>query len=80
MNNLVYALLTVPILLIIATAIFGQFSTNISQSGWTAQANSTKTKIETQTWSGYSLGSLLPFVLIAVTIVGIILGAFTLRR
>ena len=75
MNNLTYALLTVPIVLIIATAIYGNFSTNIDQTGWSSSANSTLTKINTGTWNGFSLASLLPFVLIAVVIVGVILGA-----
>jgi len=74
MNDLIYALLTVPIILIIATAIFGNFSTSIDQTGWSTSANSTLTKVTTGTWNGFSLGSLLPFVLIAVTIVSIILG------
>jgi len=76
MNNLVYALLVVPILLIISTAIYTNFSSNIDQAGWTTSANDTKTKVDDQTWSGYKLGSLLPYVLIAVTIISVILGAF----
>jgi len=80
MNNLVYALLAVPMILIISTAIFTNFAANIDQSGWSTTANETKTKVESQTWSGFKLGALLPYVLIAVTIVGVILGAFGISR
>lgn len=80
MNNLVYALLVVPMLLIISTAIFTNFSANVDQAGWSTEANDTKTKVEAQTWSGFKLGSLLPYVLIAVTIITVLLGAFGLSR
>lgn len=79
-SNLTYALLTVPILLIIATAIFSNFQTNIDRSGWTSSANDTFNKITSGTWSGFNLASMLPFILIAVVIVGVILGALILRR
>ena len=74
-SNLTYALLTVPILLIVATAIFSSFQTNIDRTGWTTEANSTFTKVTAGTWNGFNLASMLPFILIAVVIVGIILGA-----
>ena len=80
MNNLIYALVVVPMVLIIATAIYTNFSTNIDQSGWSTDANTTKTKVDDQTWSGFKLGAMLPYVLIAVTIVTVILGAFGLSR
>jgi len=76
MNNLIYALIIVPIILILATAIYNQFSANIDQGGWSSDANTTKTKIDTGTWSGFKLGSMLPFILIAMAIVTVILGAF----
>ena len=80
MNNLVYALLVVPMIMILSTAIYTQFGSNISRTSWTADANSTYDSINTQTWAGYKLGSLLPYVLIAVTIITVILGAFGLTR
>ena len=73
-SNLTYALLTVPILLIIATAIFSQFSVNVDRGGWTEEANRTYEKVTSGTWSGFNLASMLPFILIAVVIVGVILG------
>jgi hypothetical protein len=80
MNNLVYALLVVPMILILSTAIYTNFGTNISRAGWTTDANATYDSINTQTWAGYKLGSLLPYVLIAVTIISVILAAFGISR
>ena len=80
MNNLVYALLVVPMILILSTAIYTNFGSNIDRTGWSTDANTTYSNINTQTWSGYKLGSLLPYVLIAVTIITVILGAFGLTR
>ncbi len=79
MQNLTYALLTVPMVLIIAIAIFGNFSSNIDQTDWSTDANDTFDKVNTGTWNGFNLASMLPFVIIAVVIVGIILGAFVLK-
>jgi hypothetical protein len=78
-SNLTYALLTVPIVLIIATAIFSNFQTNIDRSGWTTEANNTYSRVTSGTWSGYNLASMLPFILIAVVIVGVILGMLAFR-
>jgi len=80
MNNLVFALLVVPMLLILSTAIYTNFSTNISRTGWTADANTSFDTVNTQTWAGYKLGALMPYVLIAVTIISIILSAFGISR
>jgi len=74
-SNLTYALLTVPLLLIISTAIFSNFQTNISRANFTTDANTTFDKVVSGTWSGYNLASMLPFVLISVVIIGVILGS-----
>jgi hypothetical protein len=73
-SNLVYALLTVPLVLILSVAIFNQFTANVDTTGWSAQANQTFQRIQGSTYSGFNLGSMLPFIIIAVAIVGIILG------
>jgi hypothetical protein len=77
-SNIVYALLAVPMFLIIATAIFSSFQINIDRTGWAPEANATFNKITSGTWSGYNLASMLPFILIAVVIIGVILGALVL--
>jgi len=76
MNNLVYALLVIPMVLILSTAIFNGFSANIDRGDWSDAANSTYTKVTTGTWSGFSLGSQLPYIYIAVTVISVILAAF----
>jgi len=73
-SNLVYALLTVPLVLILAVAIFNQFTANVDTTGWSTEANQTFQKIQHSTYSGFNLGSMLPFIIIAVAIVGLILG------
>jgi len=75
MNQLVYALILIPIILIVSTAIYNNFSTNIDQTGWSSEANDTLTKINTGTWNGYKLASMLPFIFIALIIVSAIIGA-----
>jgi ABC-type multidrug transport system permease subunit len=79
-SDLVYALLTVPLVLILAVAIFNQFTTNVDRSGWTAAANNTFDKVVSSTYSGFNLGSMLPFIIIAIAIVGIILGLLVVKR
>jgi hypothetical protein len=78
-SNIIYALLTVPMFLIIAIAIFNNFQTNVSREGWVLEANNTFSMITSGTWSGFNLASMLPFILIAVVIIGVILGAMILR-
>lgn len=80
MTQLMYALVVVPLLIVIGIAVVGMFFTNINRSGWSTAANSTFSTVEAQTWSGYNLGALLPFIIIALTIVAVVLGALGLRR
>lgn len=71
--------LVVPLFLIIMVAVFTQFGQNVDRGGWSAEANETYTKIESGTWGGYKLASLLPYIIIAVVVLGILLGAFIFR-
>ena len=43
-------------------------------SGW-----ETFGRVRTGTWSGFKLASLLPFVIIAMTVIGVLVGAFAIR-
>ena len=70
--------LVVPLFLIIMVAVYSSFGTNVSQSGWTADANTTYDNINTGTWNGYQLASLLPYVIIAVIVLGVLIGAFVI--
>ena len=63
-------------ILMLSTAIFTQFSSNIDRGDWSSEANETYTKVTSGTWSGFKLGANLPFIYIAVTVVSVILGAF----
>lgn len=76
MDKLIYALLAIPMILIISTAIFNNFAANIDRSNWATAANTSYTTVTTQTWSGYNLAALLPFIYIALIIVAAVLGAF----
>lgn len=78
-KNIVYALVTLPLILIIAIAIFGQFEANIDRTGWTTSANDSFSKVTSQTWSGYNLAALLPFVFVAVAIVAAIVGLMVFK-
>jgi len=71
--------LVVPLFLIIMVAIFTQFRSNIDQTGWSSEANETLTKVESGTWGGYKLASMLPYIIIAMVVLGILLGAFVFK-
>ncbi len=71
--------LVVPLFLVIMVAVFTQFNTNVDQSGWSTEANNTYTKIKTGTWGGYKLASLLPYIIIAMVVLGLLLGAFLVK-
>lgn len=79
MNNLIYALLVIPIVLIVSIAVFGGFSSNIDRGTWDANANASFTKVTSGTWAGFSLGSQLPFIYIAIAVVSAILAGFGLK-
>jgi hypothetical protein len=78
-SNLVYPLLIVPLVLILAVAIFNQFTANVDKTGWSQEAEAAFNKVTGSTYSGFNLASMLPFVIIAVTIVGIILGVIATK-
>ena len=67
--------LVVPLVLIIMVAIYTQFETNVDRSGFTADANTSFTKVNTGTYNGFKLASLLPYVIIAMTILALVVGA-----
>jgi hypothetical protein len=71
--------LSIPLLLIIMVAVYTQFETNVDRAGWTADANTTFTKVNTGTYNGFKLGSLLPYVVIAMLVLGLIIGSFAIR-
>lgn len=70
--------LVVPLFLIIMIAVFTNFSTNVDQGEWSTDANDTYDDVTEGTWNGYQLASLLPYVIIAVIVLGILIGAFAI--
>ena len=67
--------LVVPLLLIIMVAIYTQFETNVDRAGWSSDANTSFTKVNTGTYNGFKLASLLPYVIIAMAILALVVGA-----
>ena len=67
--------LVVPLVLIIMVAIYTQFETNVDRADFTADANTSFTKVNTGTYNGFKLASLLPYVIIAMTILALVVGA-----
>ena len=71
--------LVVPLFLIIMVAVYTQFGSTVDRGGWSSEANATYEKINTGTWGGYKLASLLPYVIIAMVVLGLLLGAFVFK-
>ena len=67
--------LVVPLVLIIMVAIYTQFETNVDRASFTADANTSFTKVNSGTYNGFKLASLLPYVIIAMTILALVVGA-----
>lgn len=72
--------LVVPLVLIIMVSIYSGFSANVNQAGWTTEANDTYDDVNDGTWSGFTLAAQIPFVVIAVMVLGILVGAFVYSR
>jgi len=77
-NSLVNAVVVIPIVILISLAIYSQFSGNLDRSSWSTTANTTYASVNTGTYNGFNLATMLPFIVIAITVVGLILAAFGL--
>jgi len=64
---------SLPLLIIILLSVYVQFSTNVDRSGWTTDQNTTYDKVDTGTESGFNLASMLPYIIIALTILALML-------
>jgi hypothetical protein len=71
--------LVVPLFLIIMVAIYSNFSTSIDRGDFTADANATFTDINNGTWDGYQLAALLPYIIVAMIVLSLIIGAVVFR-
>jgi len=70
-------LILVSFMLIIGVSVYSQFSSSVDKSDFSTAANTSITKIDTQTYNAFNLGSLLPYVLVAVAIIGVLIAAFS---
>jgi len=77
-NRLLPALI-VPLMLIIMVAIYTQFETNVDRADFSTDANTSFTKVNTGTYNGFKLASLLPYVIIAMVILSIVVSALVVR-
>lgn len=78
--NGVVTVVLVAIVLIVGVIVFGQFEANITHKDYTGNASEAINKTTQQTYSGFKLGSLIPFILFATLIILVILSAFAFRR
>lgn len=79
MKDILYALVVLPIVLIIAMAIFGGFQSGVDTSGWSTEAQTAFEKTTSGTWKGYNLASILPFVAIALGILGLVVAYLRIK-
>jgi len=75
--NTVVGVVLVSLVLIIGVIVFGTFEAGIDHSDLTAEASQAVNDTADQTYSGFSLGSLIPYVLFAVAIIVVLLRAFS---
>jgi len=68
MNQLVYALILIPIILIVSTAIYNNLSENIDRTGWSSEANDTIDKINRGVENAQKLILMSPFGFIILII------------
>lgn len=68
------------VLLAIGSVIAFSILTNINRSGFSTAANNTLTNLATGTQSAWAIGNLLPLVLLAVAIIGAVMGIMAYSR
>jgi len=68
------------VLLAIGSVIAFSILTNINRSGFSAAANATLTSLATGTQSAWAIGNLLPLVILAVAIIGAVMGIMAYSR
>lgn len=66
----------VAMVLVVGLIAFSSFESNIDHSEISTTASTAINKTTAQTYSGFNLGSVMPLILFAVAIIGIIAYAF----
>lgn len=74
MVGTVIAIVTVVILLFIALLLVSKVRSNISQSGWTAEENTTFDDVKSNSNTAFSLMAIALIVLVAFLIISILRG------
>ena len=72
----IVSVILVAMVLMIGVVVFANFEGNIDTSGLSTGAQNAINKTAQQTYNGFSLGSMIPYVLFAVAIIVILVGAF----
>jgi len=72
--NVVTGLIIVVVSIMIGAILLGQLSQVVGTLGLTGQANTTITQLFSQTWASYGLLVIVPLIVIAGVIIGILGG------
>jgi len=68
--------LVIPVMLLVMVTIFGYFEGSVDTSALSSDAQTAINKTADQTYNAYNIASILPLVIIAVVIIGILLKTF----
>ena len=76
----VIGVVLVALVLIIGVIVFGEFESNVNHADLTSDASSAVNETAEQTYNGFELGALLPYILFAVAILVVLIGALAFRQ
>lgn len=68
------------LVLIIGIVVFGTFDSSIDHSQLTVDASTSVNDTATQVYNGFDIGAVIPLVLFATAIIGVLLAAFSFGR
>ena len=72
----IVSVVLVAMVLMIGVVVFANFEGNVDTTGLSTAATNAINKTATQTYNGFNLGSMIPYILFAVAIIVILVGAF----
>lgn len=68
------------LVLIIGLVVFGTFESSVGHGSLTSAASTQINQTVTQTYNGFDIGAVIPLVLFATAIIGVLLAAFSFAR
>ena len=71
--------LLIPIVLVVFALVMGNFESSIDHSDLSTDASASINDTVDNTWNSYDLAGVLPIVVIAMIVIGILLGAFAIK-